>query len=106
MLTSRIPEITVEIELIARETEDVGADAVMADAKARVPVRTGALRDAIHKDRQSDGVYVVAGDTEAFYGHMVEHGTSRTPPHPFLVPAVEENRATVEQYARARLRGL
>ena len=73
-----------------------GADSVERDAKSRVPVATGKLRDAIHMDdEQDEGTYVIGGDTEAWYGHLVEYGTVRTSPRPFLVPALEENRAEI-----------
>ena len=34
---------------------------------------------------------------------MVEHGTSHSPPHPFLVPALEEEREQVQVIARIEL---
>ncbi len=95
MLEDRFPEI------IARMPETVAAAALEAgqlveqSAKDRVPVRTGKLRDAIHIVQDEEGSHVVAGDKTAWYGHIVEHGSVNTPAHPFLVPALEENRAAV-----------
>jgi HK97 gp10 family phage protein len=106
MLKSRIPQIIVEIDVRIAEVIDRGTDQVERDAKARVPRKTNKLHDAIHKDPQDDGTYVVAGDDEAWYGHLVEYGTVRTTPQPFLVPALEENRADIITDGQRALRRL
>jgi hypothetical protein len=49
---------------------------------------------------------VVAGDDDVFYGHMVEHGTTHSAPHPFRVPAAEEARDPVRNLFVASLRNL
>lgn len=99
---SRIPMIAAEMHVRVDEAIEVGTEKIARTARSRVPVETGNLKDAIHTD---DG-YVIAGDTDAFYGHMVEHGTTHTPPRPFLIPALEENRAEVVALVTAALRGL
>ena len=84
-----------------------GAEIIEQGAKARVPVDQGDLRNAIHVEQ--DGpfrVRVVAGDSHAFYGHMVEHGTVRTPPRPFLVPATEAAKGQVLGLVKASLKRL
>jgi HK97 gp10 family phage protein len=93
MLRSRLPQIAVRLdEALGEALEDVAA-AIVDGAKARVPVNTGALRDAIHWERTDDeSVRVVAGDGKVYYGHMVENGTVNQPPRPFLVPAAEAER--------------
>jgi HK97 gp10 family phage protein len=106
MLKSRIPQIIVEIDVRIAEVIDRGTDQVERDAKARVPKRTNTLHDAIHKDEQDDGTYVIGGDDEAWYGHLVEYGTVRTTPQPFLVPALEENRADIITDGQRALRRL
>jgi HK97 gp10 family phage protein len=106
MLKSRIPQIIIEIALVADEIEEDGAELVTADAKARVPVRSGTLRDKIHAEKETEGTYVVAGDDDVWYGHLVEHGTSHSAPRPFLVPALEENRGEIVNRGAARLRRL
>jgi HK97 gp10 family phage protein len=106
MLKSRIPQITVELQVRLEHVVDEGTDVVERDAKAAVPVATGKLRAAIHKERRSDGTYVVGGDDDAWYGHLIEYGTTRTAPRPFMVPALEMNRAPIIAQARSALRGL
>lgn len=69
------------------------AEAVAEGASQRVPTDSGALKRAIHVVRDGPSSYrVVAGDREAFYGHIVEGGGAYTPARPFLVPALEEQR--------------
>jgi HK97 gp10 family phage protein len=106
MLKSRIPQIIVEIDIRIAEVIDRGTDQVERHAKERVPRKTSKLHDAIHKDEQKDGTYVVGGDDEAWYGHLVEYGTVRTTPKPFLVPALEENRADIISDGQRALRRL
>lgn len=92
---SRLPEIIAELPVAIRAALVMSAQKIAQDAKDRVPVETGRLRDAIHVELTEEGVEVVAGDHDVFYGHMIEHGTTHSPPHPFLVPALEENKSEV-----------
>jgi HK97 gp10 family phage protein len=89
------------------------AEEIADRARQRAPVKTGALRDAIHVRDTPAGHAVVAGDSDAFYGHFVEFGTAGggrgqppQPPRPFLIPAVEEARLGAEATVAASLRGL
>lgn len=92
------------------------AEKVAADARRKVPVKTGTLRDTIkvvsgiRKDNGSVHLaYVhvgsrVAGGAQhlargrdrtkagAFYAGMVELGTSKTRKKPFLRPAIRKNK--------------
>ena len=82
---------------------DKAGDAVMADAKANVPVDTGELRDSIEKTlRQGNkgGVVEVGSNigssaqAHGYYAFFVEYGTSKMPPKPYLRPALDKNKAT------------
>ena len=94
MLKSRFPVIIAELgprmNAVARE----GAELIAQRAKQRVPVGAPEvhLRDAIHVEDEKRGSYlVVAGDTDAWYGHLVEFGTTHSAPRPFLLPSFEES---------------
>lgn len=101
-LESRIPEIIGNLSDEVNAALKESADAIAEGAKERVPVATGTLRDAIHVEEAEGGYTVVAGNTDAFYGHIIEHGSTRLPPRPFLVPAAEaEMDATVERLSQA-----
>jgi len=106
MFRSRIPQITAEMVPALEAAMSAGAELIAARAKQRVPVATGRLRDAIHVEAEDGGFAVIAGDTEAFYGHIIEHGGARVPAHPFLIPAAEESREEVIGLVSAALRRL
>ena len=98
-LESRIPQIALDLHPAVQYAIEAGGELVAEAARGRVPVLTGRLRDSIHVDSQDEGVYVIAGDNKVFYGMLVEHGTRYAPAHPFLLPALEENRAEIERLA-------
>ena len=105
--TSKLPRIAASLVPKLDAAAASAAEIVAGRARDRVPVNTGRLRDAIHVERDGVSTYaVVAGDTEAFYGHIVEHGSVHTPAHPFLVPALEESRKEALAIAAAALRAL
>lgn len=106
-LKSRIPEIIAQLAE-PKPTLRQGVDAIAEGAKARVPVGTRHphLRDAIHVEEAKGGYEVVAGDTEAFYGHMVEFGTTHSPAEPFLLPAFEAQKEAILAAVAGRLRKL
>lgn len=114
-LQSRLPEIIAEMEVTLPVALRAGAEAIAEDAKGRVPVRTGALRDAIHVEHLPargdlpEAEQVIAGDGgDVFYGHIVEHGSAanNVPPHPFLIPAFEAQAAGIELLLAEALRRL
>lgn len=108
-LKSRLPLIAVELQPKVSAAVKLAAEGIAAHARARAPV--GApdvhLRDSIHVQREGPaGYYVVAGNDEVFYGHMVEFGTVHSAPRPFLVPAAEDGRDEAVNLVRAALGGL
>lgn len=106
-LKSRFPHIEAELRPRVDQAVREAAHLIEASAKSRVPVATGKLRNAIHVDRMGPSHYsVIAGNHDVFYGHLVEHGTTQTPARPFLVPALEEHRATVTGLVASALRRL
>jgi HK97 gp10 family phage protein len=106
MLKSRLPEIAASLDDVVKDVLEEGAQTIAEAARQRVPVDTGNLQDAIHVESARNGAYVIAGDTDAFYGHIVEFGSVEVPPRPFLVPALEENRAPIIALAKRWLAGL
>jgi HK97 gp10 family phage protein len=106
MYRSRLPRLSVELHLVVDEAVKTGAEMIAQGARDRVPVRSGKLRDAIHTEDGDGGTYVIAGNGNVFYGHIVEHGGAHNPPRPFLVPALEEDRSSVIALAAAALRSL
>lgn len=112
-LKTRLPEIAATLDSRVDAALKAGAEAVAKDAETRLePHRfSGELESQVHvDDKQREGIYVMAGDPAdpsfAFWGHMLEHGTSHSAPHPFLVPALESNRSGVEDLVRIAVRAL
>jgi HK97 gp10 family phage protein len=105
-LKSRLPEIALELNARALAGLEAGAELIAEGARQRVPVESGALRDSIHVDTTKGEVSVVAGDRTAFYGHMVEFGTTHSPAEPFLVPAAEAAKVEVAAAVTTALREL
>jgi HK97 gp10 family phage protein len=106
-LKSRLPEIAAELRPKAGAAVKAGAELIAADARARVHVRSGELQNRIHVERRAGAEYsVVAGDEEAFYGHILEGGSDIAPPYPFLTPAFEENQDEVVKLVQASLKTL
>jgi HK97 gp10 family phage protein len=110
-LMSRLPEIAAELQPKVSAAVKTGAEIIAEAADANLVagghLRTDDLGQAIHVEHAGPAEYrVVAGNEKAFYGHMVENGTSHSPPYPFLVPAVEENEDTVVYLVTAALRDL
>jgi HK97 gp10 family phage protein len=105
MLRSRIPQITRDMFPAVELALRLGAEHVAGAAKDRVPVDTGKLRDAIHVERDGNLEFkVIAGDTETFYGHIVEHGGAHVGPRPFMVPALQASSARVLADVRQAIR--
>ncbi len=80
------------------ETDRVIASAafqVEAEAKARAPVDTGALKNSIHTEPKGNKIYWVADGVE--YGIYQEFGTHRMSAHPFMMPAVEKVRKQLDK---------
>ena len=104
--TSRIPAIAAELHPKVQAALHASAEGIADRAKQRAPVETGRLRDAIHVERDGDDVYILGGDSEVWYGHLVEYGTRYVPAQPFLVPAAEEGKDDTVAAVVAALRTL
>ena len=81
-----------------------------ATLKSRLPQiipEMAAKVSAIHVERAGAAEYaVVAGDEDVFWGHFLEHGTTKMAAQPFLIPAAEGRIGDIEAAVTAVLRGL
>lgn len=76
-----------------------GAFVIRDEAKARVPVDTGKLKESIiatYGKKDPDDLNVLVGvkygKGGAPHAHLVEFGTSKMPPRPFFRPAVSSKK--------------
>lgn len=83
-----------------------GADKVAADAKSRVPVKSGRLRDSIKVTGNSNGTsYKVSADAQNNgyrYGKIVEFRPGHQ--RPFLYPALDANRQQIRENIKDAVR--
>lgn len=73
------------------------AGRVCQQAKSNAPVRTGALRDSlmvVHANGEISATVKTDG-RRAPHGHLVEYGTVRASAHPFLGPALEQEKPRI-----------
>jgi HK97 gp10 family phage protein len=120
---NRLKEIIARLDPeVDRAIRAVLETSVVPMAKALAPWDPGTvhLKDRIHIERHLEGFYIVGGDKEAWYGHIVEYGTARRstrnrpnrqghdtgtmPRQPFLNPAFEANRQAIIDAARAAIK--
>lgn len=90
----------------ARKALSEGADMVVNEARERCPVRTGELRDSIHKEAKKQGQKVdVVADAEhggVYYGRLVEFSPRIN--RPFLYPAMDAKRQAVREHIAEAVR--
>jgi hypothetical protein len=122
---NRLPAIVGELETDVEKAVREAVETVLVPAaKARLEGSDWDLQrlaDAIHVEVALEGTYVVAGDRNVFYGHLVEHGavgprqthdrpghrghpSGTMPARPFLIPALEESREAIVEAAAAAVR--
>lgn len=84
--------LTSELQSAINLAITANAEAILEDAQALCPVRTGALRDSIAIEYENDGDILTANiGTDMYYGPYVEFGTRYMEAEPFLFPAFEQN---------------
>lgn len=98
---NRIPEIRGEARRRAEEAVAKAVFDIEARAKAAAPVKTGFLKSSIQGSTSGLQGRV---DAQAEYAVFVEFGTRRMSARPFLVPAAEAVRASLNAAMRRIVR--
>ncbi|APM39872.1 HK97-gp10 family putative phage morphogenesis protein [Clostridium kluyveri] len=104
-ILNKLQRIGANISRLENKALKNAAEPVLQDAKANVPVRTGKLKKGlkITNVKKKEGVkYILVGvdrgdNSEIFYGKFVEFGTSKMSARPFLQPAYEKNKDTIQK---------
>lgn len=88
-------------DAMARVVDEAARQAARA-ARSLAPVDSGELKRgiAVRKHGKTEGAAVSAAPHSA----MVEYGTSRMPPQPFMLPAAQDMRGEFAESARAAAR--
>lgn len=110
-LKTRLDGIALALQPAVSTATKAGAEIVGETAVANLVAGGHVVNDdlgqAVHVENVGPGEYsVLAGDEDVFYGHMLEHGTTHSPPYPFLVPALETEEDTILALVGGALRGL
>lgn len=84
----RFPEIAAAMQDLAAAVVRNASFDVEGQAKNRVPVDTGALKNLISTEFEDDGLTgIIASGME--YATFVEYGTKRMSAQPYMTPAAE-----------------
>jgi Bacteriophage HK97-gp10, putative tail-component len=104
---SRIPEAEAAIKKAVVSAQRTTAVAVLAEAKRRVRVKSGQVRDSLEIVEGAGGTLKV-GSKGSHGGRPIalflEEGTAHTHAQPFLKPAAEVGRGILKAEATANVR--
>jgi len=96
------PDAVRRVAAVVQET----AEQIEDDAKALVPVDTGALQESIEAEKLKQLQWqVTAGGGDVDYAVYVEYGTTRAPAQPYFNPAVDGARQGYREKVGAAVRG-
>lgn len=101
-----LEELTQHLETMGREADKYAEEALVkagttlqTETKKHAPVRTGNLSRHIELSKVKDGEIDVYVDQQgpAYYGRMLEEGTSKMNARPFMYPAFHKSRFKLER---------
>lgn len=111
-LYDQLAELGEDIDQVAAESLDAGADVVLAGMKKRVPVDTGDLKNQLKKGKvKRDGnvtmieIGQVGEDSkisprDAIKANVNEFGSSSMPAQPFVRPTMTEDKSKINKAMR------
>jgi HK97 gp10 family phage protein len=90
-LQRRLAELPEELKQAARAEVENSASMMVADVRRNVRVDTSNLRTSAKATFEKDGLQTSVGwrDMDDLYAVFHERGTTRLPPNPTLIPALE-----------------
>ncbi len=90
-LQRRLAELPEQLEQAARAEVENSASMMVADVRRNVRVDTSNLRTSAKATFEKDGLQTSVGwrDMDDLYAVFHERGTTRLPPNPTLIPALE-----------------
>lgn len=96
-LASTLRRAADDIEQPERALDDAGR-LVATRARGYAPVDTGALANSIEASRE--GAEVKVGTGIGVYAGVQEYGSSHTPAHPYMRPALDYSSTVIVNYVR------
>jgi HK97 gp10 family phage protein len=105
--SNRLRELAARAPKVAAGVIRATVGEIEADARQRVPVDTGALRDSIQgRVINQQAGEVVAGGGAVDYAGYVEEGTVKMPARPYMHPAADAARPRFEAAVARAIAGL
>lgn len=112
-IIERLNAINANVNKLTNTALKKAAVPVLADAISNAPVLSGKLKEGLKISgiKSKEGIkYVLVGidksdNSEIFWGKFSEFGTSKMPAKPFLGPAFEKNKNTVNEIIKNTLKG-
>lgn len=100
MVAEKLRALGEDILTAAKIELAIGADNIVQDAKSRVPVKTGKLRDSIKATELEDGIVYefsanATNEKGIAYGQFVEFSPKIN--KPFLYPAIRANKKFIKR---------
>lgn len=102
VVTNHLPQIADALPSLIEQVVKKAALDISAQAKVKAPVDTGALRASITAEPEDAETWVVYSDKD--YSVFVEFGTIHMAPEPYMRPAVDAVRGSL-QAALAAIEG-
>jgi HK97 gp10 family phage protein len=105
-LREKLAELAPGLIEAARKTVKESAEAVRDETKRDVVVDSGNLRDSADIQYEDEGLRAEIGwrDRDDWYASLREYGTRRRSAVPVLGPALEKERAKIEDRLKANVR--
>ena len=100
-LTFNKKKVLKELDKSIESSLSKVGDMIVNDARSMVPVKTGKLKKSIYKNVEKNKLEVGAS---ADYAQDIELGTSGRKAKPFLKPAVNKNKSSLEKITSAELK--
>jgi HK97 gp10 family phage protein len=109
-LMEEVGQLTEQAAAALKEGTRECAELIVREAKARVPVDTGALKESLEitenkstKNKRSGHTVKIGKMAKKWHG-MVEIGTSKMPARPFLRPAFDDNKERIASIIIGKLK--
>lgn len=98
-LIDQLQKAEHNVDAARDEAVNKGADIMQKATENAAPVLTGNLKRNIEKSDPQNGEVEVYVDNQgnAYYGYMLEYGTSKMAAQPFMGPAFNQSKGKMQQ---------
>lgn len=90
LTNNKLPGLSATLQNAVASLIEQAAQTTALEARQRVPVDTGRLKEGIRVEQQGKFAWRVT--SKKFYGRFHEYGTVKMAAHPFMTPAARRAR--------------